>query len=1070
MFYTGQGPFQTLIITDGVTTVNLLNSLSGFYCQSWTPAVTEPKDGGVYADSPLSHGRSLVSYKFGNVSDTFLLTVHNETPNDLIRDTQNIRRLLLKALNKGLVWIEDQAVGEDNQRFMQVVNYRATTDGNPHGTDTFWTKLCSAAFPEWPLEIERKPFCFGNPPGVGQCSKLSAMQEGWFFEGRWTLNTAQPVGNVNAMFLTSGGVMLAGETAQVWRTSTGGAVWTASAAPPAGTVYSFCEVGGFVYAHTTAGVYRSADNSNWLPAQSLAFVSSTLFSITAFGTDLYGIGTQAGLTGVFKSTDGGATWGAAPVLAIGSVGAGVGSVFALRDGSALLATGGNASAGNLVSIFRSTNGTAWQAVYTSATLGAFISSLYQNDDYMFLHETNALNLTANILRSSDGINWGFVGPQINHRIDGITGYLGDSILCVGVGAAAAGYATVISYDGTGRSPTQQLTLTGLASAVYFPLLGKPYAGEVGNIITLLSGDSIDLGRSATCLDEVFVANNQCEANGTHAYTFDAAPVTWTARPPNGATPYNIYPTTPAVGDISYYGMSTPVIPSGPIDNVVFDLTRAMTATSWTIVKEYWTGAAWATLATYDGTGSFQVAGVNPVSWRTPTNFGVANLLTLFGGTAPDVSAFWVRWRITAITGATATSSPQQGNRALYTANWNHFHVAADQVPGDFQALARLVFNCRGDADGPRGAEPDGWASRFLVAVKPIGEDGVGSSFVSLLNCADEQNPTGVSATAGVGTVFTDDMEAPSGRRMTHTTTGVSQWQDVCTFTIGPSFAVNYYGKHRCIVRAQQVNRTSVQGEVLVRVLIRTGSGGIETVSRFSQFPNLNPWQVLDFQQAAIPASELFTNADIADQTQVVIQVWSSVAAKTVYLYDLGLFPVDWCFADVEDVAFRDESVVENGYNFDLDSVTDPMHEVRAFVRASGSNFARSIYNPVCSAPISLEPNADQSVHVLAMRGEVTGTHTGANNAATLTDSAASFLTSNVKVGQTIWNQTDGSSAVITGVTATTITGTLSGGAENDWDTADAYTIICPNWRSVPWGLFSVTGQINPRYFSMRGNR
>jgi hypothetical protein len=367
-------------------------------------------------------------------------------------------------------------------------------------------------------------------------------------------------------------------------------------------------------------------------------------------------------------------------------------------------------------------------------------------------------------------------------------------------------------------------------------------------------------------------------------------------------------------------------------------------------------------------------------------------------------------------------------------------------------------------------KPDGWASRFLVAVKPVGEDGVGSSFVSLLNCSDEQNPTGVSATAGMGTVFTDDMEAPSGRRMTHTTTGISQWQDVCTFTISPSFAVNYYGKHRCIVRAQQVNRTAVQGEVLVRVMIRTGSGGIETVSRASQFPNLNPWQVLDFQQVAIPASELFTNADIADQTQVVVQVWSSVAARTVYLYELGLFPVDWCFADVQDVAFRDESVVENGFRFDLDSVRDPMHEVRAFVRATGSDFARSIYNPVCSAPISLEPNTDQNVHVLAMRGEVTGTHTGANNAATLTDSAASFLTSNVKAGQTIWNQTDGSSATITGVTATTITGTLSGGAENDWDTNDAYTIICPNWKSPPWLLFSVTGEINPRYFSMRGNR
>ncbi|MDP3917296.1 MAG: hypothetical protein Q8Q42_03345, partial [Nanoarchaeota archaeon] len=71
---------------------------------------------------------------------------------------------------------------------------------------------------------------------------------------------------------------------------------------------------------------------------------------------------------------------------------------------------------------------------------------------------------------------------------------------------------------------------------------------------------------------------------------------------------------------------------------------------------------------------------------------------------------------------------------------------------------------------------------------------------------------------------------------------------------------------------------------------------------------------------------------------------------------------------------------------------------------------------------------------------IEGTHTGANNAATLTDSTASFLTRRVHTGDTIYNLTDGSSTTITGVTATTISGVLAGGAENDWDTGDLYRI------------------------------
>jgi hypothetical protein len=71
---------------------------------------------------------------------------------------------------------------------------------------------------------------------------------------------------------------------------------------------------------------------------------------------------------------------------------------------------------------------------------------------------------------------------------------------------------------------------------------------------------------------------------------------------------------------------------------------------------------------------------------------------------------------------------------------------------------------------------------------------------------------------------------------------------------------------------------------------------------------------------------------------------------------------------------------------------------------------------------------------------ITGTHDGAGNAAVLTDSGAAWAVDGF-VGRTLINVTDGSSAVITSNTATTVTGTLVGGTDNDWDASDSYEIL-----------------------------
>lgn len=72
----------------------------------------------------------------------------------------------------------------------------------------------------------------------------------------------------------------------------------------------------------------------------------------------------------------------------------------------------------------------------------------------------------------------------------------------------------------------------------------------------------------------------------------------------------------------------------------------------------------------------------------------------------------------------------------------------------------------------------------------------------------------------------------------------------------------------------------------------------------------------------------------------------------------------------------------------------------------------------------------------------TGEHTGADDEAVLTDGTKAWTT-NALVGFWVYNYTDGSCGTISANTATTVTATLAGGTENDWDTDDVYGIYNP---------------------------
>lgn len=132
----------------------------------------------------------------------------------------------------------------------------------------------------------------------------------------------------------------------------------------------------------------------------------------------------------------------------------------------------------------------------------------------------------------------------------------------------------------------------------------------------------------------------------------------------------------------------------------------------------------------------------------------------------------------------------------------------------------------------------------------------------------------------------------------------------------------------------------------------------------------------------------------------------------------------------------------NGFNID-DTASEHLYD-GSIIQGSGAT--ETIYDGIVnfgnpSVQIQLLQNGTVVADDWWNYG-VGGTDDTSVSAAFLTDSGEAW-TVDEWVGYVILNVTDGSRALITSNTATTITGTLYGGTENDWDNGDAYLIGQP---------------------------
>lgn len=290
-------------------------------------------------------------------------------------------------------------------------------------------------------------------------------------------------------------------------------------------------------------------------------------------------------------------------------------------------------------------------------------------------------------------------------------------------------------------------------------------------------------RQVKTTNEVYVAGKRNTANLTHIYNFDDSAGTYSSNLLDSSLPTTLFPSSTAVNDAVYFGISTAVTDSGPFASLVFDLSTGAAATAATSFWQIWDGAAWQSLTVMDNTigGGIRLGatGVCSVHWKQRSDWA-ANSIN-------GVTAYWVRLIITALTGA--YTRPVQQNRDIYTITWPYVEIQAGVIGGDIPPDIQLTLYGQG-SDGDTLLQ-DQTVSRVMVGLRSMSR---GSNFTAYLNFSDEQNPSGVTVSASA---FVASPETPTGRhaRFSPSTTG-SSYSEIASIVLDSTIAPSYRGRFR----------------------------------------------------------------------------------------------------------------------------------------------------------------------------------------------------------------------------------------------------------------------------------
>lgn len=510
-------------------------------------------------------------------------------------------------------------------------------------------------------------------------------------------------------------------------------------------------------------------------------------------------------------------------------------------------------------------------------------------------------------------------------------------------------ATIDNAEGTAASDGA-ITNALWASDVNYEGCGRAY----GNV------DSAGV-REVTTANEVYITNKHNLANITDIYNYDASLTTFSSNLLDAALPTTLFPATAAAGDIVYFGINTalPDATTALFCSLVFDIaTVAAATTSFTLIWEFSRSASWNTLTVQDNTDSFQNSGVNSVHWEQPPNWQTRAV--------NGITAYWVRVRISALTGT--FTNPTQQNRNIYSITWPYIEIQQSEIDGDITALLQLQNTIVSDADGPDGSAPDLYSNYIIAGLRSVSR---GENFTPYLNCSDEQNHPDIDVTLGTNVAFSTELSlSATGRRATWTTSGIADtMKDRVLFTINKPLAQEFFGTFHAY--AYMITTALVATDFEYRLRIKTGTSGVSySIPTTAPKTSLSDDLTVDMGEISIQPP-IKQDGQTIDKLEIAIQGSCTADSLFTHFYELILIPTDESVFECIDNQNDDDSVIENGRYLRISSLI-PKQNIISTLHSSIDNDTLGKYQSISSGYPILQKDERQRIWFLSNQYDSSG--------------------------------------------------------------------------------------------------